>query len=229
MSRWWRAYDEAVDDPKLIALTDQQHRAWFNILCVCSTFGGRLPDVSILSVKLRMQQRKVVRLINELRSAGLLDEDKGLIVPHNWSGRQYKSDVSTPRVKRFRNAKRNVSETPSETETEYRDRKKEEDAADAASTDDLSIPKCLLRPQYVFESGVIRLSEKNFTQWQEAFSHLDLKAELIGLTKWAGEQKDWFFALSGALAKRNREVKAARDRSGEFKQRLSRSGIAGVL
>ena len=62
------------------------------------------------------------------------------------------------------------------------------------------------RHQYVFESGVIRLTDKNFNQWRDAFSHLDLKAELIGLTEWAGQQKNWFMAVSGALSKRNREL-----------------------
>jgi hypothetical protein len=60
--------------------------------------------------------------------------------------------------------------------------------------------------KYFFESGVIRLTEKDFRKWQEAFSNLDLRAELIGLTQWADQQKDWFFAVSGALAKRNREI-----------------------
>ncbi|MDE2472323.1 MAG: hypothetical protein KGL35_27225, partial [Bradyrhizobium sp.] len=122
MSRWWRAYDEAIDDPKLIGLTDAQFRFWFNILCVCSAFGGGLPDIRTVSIKLRMQPRRVIRLLNDLVSAGLLDESNGLISPHNWQIRQYKSDVSTERVKRFRkrvgNVSRNVSETPPETETE---------------------------------------------------------------------------------------------------------------
>lgn len=60
--------------------------------------------------------------------------------------------------------------------------------------------------KYFFESGVIRLSEKDFRKWRESFSNLDLRGELIGLTQWAGQQKDWFFAVSGALAKRNREI-----------------------
>jgi hypothetical protein len=62
--------------------------------------------------------------------------------------------------------------------------------------------------KYVFESGVIRLTEKDFNNWKEAFEGLDLRAELIGLTEWAGRQDNkWFSAVSGALAKRNRELK----------------------
>lgn len=160
MSRWWRAYDEAVDDPKLIGLSDEQHRFWFNILCVCSAFGGSLPDVRTISIKLRMQPRKVVRLLNDLREAGLLDESNGLITPHNWQSRQYKSDSSVTRVKRYRERRRsvsgNVSVTPPETENrEQRTEKSSEayasaaDAAASATTDFDEIPGFLHRPQIV--------------------------------------------------------------------------------
>jgi uncharacterized protein YdaU (DUF1376 family) len=80
--------------------------------------------------------------------------------------------------------------------TEYN--KKEDITPDGVST------------KYVFESGIIRLNEKSFNDWKDAFSHLDLKAELTGLTSWADQQGNrWFFAVSGALAKRNREMMTA--------------------
>jgi uncharacterized protein YdaU (DUF1376 family) len=66
---------------------------------------------------------------------------------------------------------------------------------------------------YFFESGSIQLNEKDFKKWEASFSKLDLKAELIQLTKWAGEQgNNWFHAVAGALAKRNRIIKADADR-----------------
>lgn len=114
--RWWRAYDESVDDPKLLLLSDRAHRGWYNLLCLASANGGTMPDMKVMAIKLRMSPAKVTALLSELKAAVLLDEVDGKITPHNWNGRQYKSDVSTPRVKRFRNAKRNVSETPPETE-----------------------------------------------------------------------------------------------------------------
>src|SRR5215831_9043574 len=59
---------------------------------------------------------------------------------------------------------------------------------------------------YAFESGVIRLNQKDYDQWKRAFTHLDLDAELIALAGWAQRQENWFFAVSAALAKRNREI-----------------------
>lgn len=83
--------------------------------------------------------------------------------------------------------------------------------------------------KYAFESGVIRLTEKDFTNWKASFSYLDLPAELIGASKWAGEQgQNWFHAVSGLLAKRNREAKAAKERTKDSGFR-SMSGIDGVI
>lgn len=80
--------------------------------------------------------------------------------------------------------------------------------------------------KYAFESGAIRLNQRDFDSWKTAFSHLDVPAELIGLTKWAGEQgQNWFFAVSGALAKRNREV-AAKPKPSEYR---TMSGMEGII
>jgi uncharacterized protein YdaU (DUF1376 family) len=81
---------------------------------------------------------------------------------------------------------------------------KKDIAADAATTGN---------GKYAFESGIIRLTAKDFGNWEKAFSYLDLAAELTGLTKWAGEQgpENWFFAVSGALTKRNRDLKKQGD------------------
>lgn len=61
-------------------------------------------------------------------------------------------------------------------------------------------------PSIVFESGIIRLNASDLEKWKRAYCNLDVEAELLGLTEWAGQQPKWFFAVSGALAKRNREV-----------------------
>lgn len=63
--------------------------------------------------------------------------------------------------------------------------------------------------KYAFESGIIRLIEKDLAQWKRDFSYLDVPAELHSLTEFAQKNSaKWFFAVQGALAKRNRDVKA---------------------
>lgn len=108
-NHWWRAYNTAANDPKLGELSDWQHRCWFQIMCMASDNDGQLPPLKHIAYTLRVKPEKAAEVISQLHSAGLLDKTDNGFVPHNWNGRQYKSDVSTERVKRFRNAQRNVS------------------------------------------------------------------------------------------------------------------------
>ena len=84
--------------------------------------------------------------------------------------------------------------------------KPETDTRTAASR---SVPET---SRYFFESGVIRLNEPDFRKWEAAFPNVSLRAELTGLTGWAAEQPHWFFAVPGALAKRDREARLAVER-----------------
>lgn len=143
--RWWRAYDEAVDDPKLILLSDKQFRAWFNLCCVCSQNGGELPPTPVIAVKLRMTADKAKSAVAELAALGLVDVDGDSVTMHNWSGRQFQSDLSTERVKRFRKQKRNVSPAVSETPPEYRDRSREEEG-ETRARDPLPSKEPLISP-----------------------------------------------------------------------------------
>lgn len=140
MSRWWRAYDEAVDDPKLQRLSGEMFKAWFNLMCLASQNNGVLPDLADIAFKLRVKEEKAWDILDHLGFAGLIDRTDGeggayTLAPHNWNGRQYKSDVSTERVKRFRKRGRNVSETPPETEVQKTETDTEANASGADAPD----------------------------------------------------------------------------------------------
>lgn len=109
MNHWWRAYNTAANDPKLGGLSDWQHRCWFQIMCMSSDNEGTVPALAHVAYTLRVKPDKAAEVLTHLHAAGLLDKTEDGFAPHNWSGRQYKSDTSTERVKRFRNGKRNVS------------------------------------------------------------------------------------------------------------------------
>jgi hypothetical protein len=112
MSRWFRFYDDAINDPKVLKLSDRLHRAWVGLLCVASKNDGQLPSQEDCALILRMRPEGLAEAIEHLVSAGLLDRNGTLLSPHKWNERQYKSDVSTERVKRFRQQERNGPETP---------------------------------------------------------------------------------------------------------------------
>lgn len=141
MSRWWRAYEDAVDDPKVQRLPGELFKAWFNLLCLASRNGGYLPAIEDISFGLRMPEKKCGEILDHLLQSGLLDEFDGRFMPHNWSGRQHQSDRSTERVKRFRERSVKRDETVSETQAvtppdTEQNRTEKEDGAERPSEDD---------------------------------------------------------------------------------------------
>ena len=123
MSRWFRLHDEILDDPKVQKLTPADFKGWINLLCLASRNDGKLPPVDDIAFALRETPDAVSTLLERLLSAGLIDKRSGgadgsHYAPHKWDERQYKSDTSTARVKRFRERSKTATETPPETETE---------------------------------------------------------------------------------------------------------------
>ena len=126
MSRWFRLYDDAINDPKILKLPEAARWQWVAVLCIASKHDGVLPQLADVALMLRMTRKKAAAILSQLSEAGLLDQTEAGLIPHNWDGRQYKSDSSTERVKRFRSAQRNVernaddalAETAPETDTE---------------------------------------------------------------------------------------------------------------
>ena len=121
--RWFRFYTEALDDPKVQRLDPVTFKHWVNLLCVAAKNEGKLPPAEDMAFALRIDVIAAESLLDRLLIAGLIDVQKGgangtHIAPHGWAKRQYKSDTSSERVKRYRERSKTVSETPSETETE---------------------------------------------------------------------------------------------------------------
>jgi hypothetical protein len=117
MSRWFRFYAAALRNPKIMRLSDKDFRLWIRLLAVASENDGHIAPAADLRMVLAMRLDHLDGGLNRLISGGLIDALADGYEPHGWSKYQYKSDVSTDRVQRFR-AKRNVSETPPDTDTE---------------------------------------------------------------------------------------------------------------
>lgn len=118
--QWFRFYHDALDDPKVQRLPGGRFKAWVNLLCLASRNDGKI-DKRNVSFALRLSDEEAEFLISDFtsRECELLDWiDETFLEPHNWPARQYKSDVSTDRVHRFREKKRNVSSNVSEGQKE---------------------------------------------------------------------------------------------------------------
>ncbi len=158
--KWFRAYSDIVDDDKLrlLAFEDRWH---FVALCALKCSGlldepdGQLRSRKI-AVKLGVQVRELEEIARRLQEVGLIDE---LLNPAKWNDLQYRSDVSTDRVKKYREkqqrngAKRlgNVSVTGQETDTETEVLSSKDDRP---SDDGPSF-----RPEHVFEGYQILAKE----------------------------------------------------------------------
>lgn len=139
MTRWFRFYGDAINNPKVLRLSDAMFRAWVTLLCIASQYDGILPKSSDIALILRLKPHKVAEWLTVLTTADLLDclED-GTFRPHNWNERQFQSDVSSTRVKRFRERQRNVSSTVTETppDTEQKQRTETEKKDISLRSDD---------------------------------------------------------------------------------------------
>ena len=120
--KWFRLYTDVLEDPKVQKLSPELFKFWINILCLTSKHEGRIPPLDDVSFALRLPLHETEEAFHALKIAHLISpmsnqHGEGW-APHNWKKRQYKSDTSTQRVKRFRNAQRNNIETAPDTETD---------------------------------------------------------------------------------------------------------------
>lgn len=114
-NQWFRMYSEVLNDPKVQKLPTDLFKIWVNTLCVACNNNGTLHEtLEDVSFALRLPLHETKNAFSELEKVGLLVTCDETFQIHNWKKRQYKSDNSTIRVKKHRNAHRNVTETPPE-------------------------------------------------------------------------------------------------------------------
>lgn len=175
MARWFRFYDDALNDPKVQCLSLPLFKAWVNLLCVASKNDGMLPDTPALAFLLRQSASDLAADLAALKAAGLLDDAETGLEPHNWSERQYKSDVSTERSKQHRQRKRNVAAEP--------------DHNVAATPSDTEQNQIQNRPVAIATGAVAPLAEIDLTLPPALDRSADLKTKLFGpCLDWLAEQ-----------------------------------------
>jgi hypothetical protein len=77
LSRWFRFYDDAINDPKILKLSDKLHRVWVGMLCIASKNNGELPTLSDMALMIRMKPEKLYASLKNLEDAGLIDDGWG--------------------------------------------------------------------------------------------------------------------------------------------------------
>lgn len=92
MSRWFRFYDDVINDPKILKLPEGTRWAWVAILCIASKNNGELPSLDDIAFMLRATRKRTCTIIDALVAAELLDKTGNGYVPHNWDRRQFKQE-----------------------------------------------------------------------------------------------------------------------------------------
>lgn len=210
MAGWFRLYDEMLDDPKVQVLPAEDFRAYVNLLCLANRHDGFLPSTAQIGFALRIDEIAVRSLVDRLRIAGLIDTLKGgpngsRIAPHGWAKRQYKSDSSTDRVKRFRERSKDVTGNAPRADTDTEQNRNTEQTSCSVS-----------RASYAFFGRTIRLKPQDLERWRRAYSAIpDIEAELTAIDAWfegqsADKRAKWFHSVSGMLNRTHQQALAAR-------------------
>lgn len=111
--KWFRMYDELLDDPKVQKLPDAAFRCWVNLLCLANRGKprGRIRQDDI-SYALRMDEKRTDKMVAYFLEHDLLEWDGEYLAPHGWDSRQFASDNVTERSRQHRsNAARNGNAT----------------------------------------------------------------------------------------------------------------------
>ena len=116
MSRpWIRLYTNVRHNPKLQRLPDHLFKFVVNSWTAVADNDDFLPSVEDLAWDLKIEPELVESYIEHLIKLRVFDRVDDKVIPHNWMDRQFLSDISTERVRQFRERRmkrpRNVSET----------------------------------------------------------------------------------------------------------------------
>lgn len=156
------------------------------------TFNRIVPKLLARYFEYREGKYYQKRVEKELRKAEEISKKQSRISKERWS--------KSIEINNLSNANASVVALPVQSQSQLQLQRKKDSTADAVLS------------KYAFEDGIIRLNRRDFDNWQAAYKNLDLAAELLSLSQWAStERENWFHAVKGALAKRNRAVRAIRD------------------
>jgi hypothetical protein len=154
--KWCRLWTDVLDDVKMLQLTDYEFRMFIYLMCYASEVNSLSGEFQItfksLSIRFHQRFNLFSRAIETFQRLGLVTiNEGGFLTITNWSKRQFKSDDSYARVKKFREVspKRNVSvtvnETVPDTDTDTDNRIKKETRAFVVPTIDEVSLYCIER------------------------------------------------------------------------------------
>jgi len=119
--RWVRVYADILDDEKIDKMSAKTFKIFIFLLTYCAECGkdNRIIDSQkTLCWRFRISKKTYNTAIKELLNVAIISIENNNLIINKWGARQYKSDLSTDRVKRFRNVSETATETPPDTDTD---------------------------------------------------------------------------------------------------------------
>jgi hypothetical protein len=104
-NQWFRFYSEVLNDPKVQSLDGDTFKVWVNLLCVTSQCDGHI-NFDDISFHLRMGDAEALAYCVKLADKGLLIPTEQGYTPKGWDNRQYKTDTSAERTRKYREKKK---------------------------------------------------------------------------------------------------------------------------
>ncbi len=106
---WLRLYRDSLHNPKVVTLSDRQHRAWVNCMLM-SDNDGYLPSLRDVAVHMRVTRADAEQLVCELVEAELIDPEmmdgQRRYRLHDWQDHQAPSDNAAERMRNLREKRR---------------------------------------------------------------------------------------------------------------------------
>jgi len=103
---WFRLYSEFAHDPKIQMLPEAMQRRYVMLMCLrCSETLETLHETEI-AFQLRISEAELIETKQLFVSKNFIDKQWNLL---NWDKRQFVSDSSTMRVRKYRDKKKQPS------------------------------------------------------------------------------------------------------------------------
>ena len=94
--KWFRLWNDIMDDPKMLSLDDKQFRTMIYLFCYCSEQENQgkflKQSVQDISWRLRMPETEIVDCLEKLDKIDIINQNKHYIQFRNWDKRQPNSD-----------------------------------------------------------------------------------------------------------------------------------------
>ena len=107
--RWFRLYDDTINDPKVQCLDGTLFKAWINCLCIANQCDGIIKRDDV-AFRLRLSASDGDQAIETLIAKGLLEysliNGDQCLTPHSWKERQPNRDKSALRMRKLRARKK---------------------------------------------------------------------------------------------------------------------------